>query len=209
MVKSNRSAAAQHRAWLRSLPDLTGHSLTRIASETGVAKTTLTRPLKADDPGTSTLNSSTIEKIVQTYGVPPPGVSAAHFGAAPGLAEDAAPYAPAQGGAIARAIQALTEGKTGVDPWVLRTNSLELEGYFPGDIVLIDLNARPQPGDMVCAQVYDWKRMKGETVMRKLQRAAPVDLLTTRSHQETEPLVVDGERVIIKGVLLPHRLRAA
>lgn len=212
MAKVDQSAAALHREWLRGLPGLTGKSLTAIAEDLGIAKTTLTRPLKPDDPGTSTLSATTIEKIVARYGVAPPGADPAHFTRpTSGMAEDAAPYAPASGGTLEKAIEVLTEGRAGIDPWVLRTDALELEGFFPGDIVLIDLNATPQPGDMVCAQVYDWKRMKGETIMRMLQRAAPVDLLLTRSRggNEQAPLVVDGERVIIKGVLLKHRLRAA
>ena len=45
--------------------------------------------------------------------------------------------------------------------------------------------------------------------MRMFQRAAPVDVLLGRSLDPAfdQPLVIDGERVLVKGVLLPHRLR--
>ena len=94
-------------------------------------------------------------------------------------------------------------------PWTIATRAVELEGILPGDVVLLDLNATPKPGDIVCAQVYDWKRMRAETVIRLFDRAPPVDLLIPRSLDPAfrSTLVVDGERVILKGVMLPHRLR--
>jgi hypothetical protein len=75
--------------------------------------------------------------------------------------------------------------------------------------VLVDLNATPKPGDAVCAQVYDWKRMKAETVMRIFEKAPPIEILLTKSLDPNlqEPLVVDGERVVVKGVILKSRLQ--
>ena len=59
-----------------------------------------------------------------------------------------------------------------------------------------------------CAQVYDWQRMRAETVIRQFDRAPPIDLLLARSLDPGfRPEVVDGQRVIIKGVILQHRLR--
>lgn len=206
--------ARLHRDWLRNLPGITGETLTRIAHESDISASTLTRPLKEGEDGHSTLNVRTIAKVVARYGVEPPaGVAALPKGSRSGigLAEEAAPYRGEPGDPVAAAVKALVGDSLTVTPWTLRTRALELAGYMPGDVVLVDLNGVPKPGDAVCAQVYDWARGRAETVMRVLERATPVDLLVARSldPELQTPLVVDGERVVVKGVLLPHRLRAA
>lgn len=211
-MRSDEETARAHRAWLQSLPGLTGKSLTKLAEEIGLARSTLTRPLKSTDPGTSTLHARTIDKVVKHFRVPAPAVPADTSGPRPqSFGEDAAPYRPEDADPLADAVSALTKGRNGIDPWKLTTRALELAGYLPGDIVLVDLNATPQPGDAVCAQVYDWGRMQAETLMRIYERAAPVDLLVSKSLDPAlqQPFVVDGERVVVKGVLLPHRLRRA
>jgi SOS-response transcriptional repressor LexA len=98
--------------------------------------------------------------------------------------------------------------RNGLTPWILRTRAVELAGYLPGDVLVLDLNATPQPGDIVCAQVYDWSsRNRTETVVRVYDRAPPIELLVARSIEHHQPIVIDGERVVVKGVFLPHRLR--
>lgn len=202
--------ARLHREWLRSLPGLTGKALSRVAEEVGIARTTLTNKLKPSDPGTSTLNAAIIERIVRHHKVPGPGGGPVPAGIAlPGMAEDAAPYAAGGDSTIEQAVRALTAGRSGIDPWTMKSRALELAGFMPGDVVLVDLNASPRPGDAVCAQVYDWPRDRADTVMRIFQRASPVDVLVARSLDPTigPPLVVDGDRVVVRGVILPHRLR--
>jgi AcrR family transcriptional regulator len=203
--------ARLHRNWLRSLPMLTGKSLSQIADEAGIARTTLYNKLRPDDPGTSTLNASIIERIIKVHRVAGPTGGGLPQGAMThAFAEDAAPFVIGQGDdPAATALRALIAGRNGIDPWTVKTRALELAGYLPGDVVLVDLNALPRPGDAVCAQVYDWPRMKAETVMRIFERASAVDLLLARSLDPAfaTPLLADGERVVIKGVLLPYRMR--
>lgn len=213
MQRSDHATAKLHRQWLQDLTRFTGKSLTRIADDIGLARSTLTRPVKDGDAGTSTLHANTINKIVENTGFPPPGSDLGQLAQTMrgGVREDAVPYRPEPGNSVAAAVAALAGAQPGVFPWVVRSSALELIGYLPGDIVLIDLNATPRPGDAVCAQIYEWSRMKAETVLRVLERAAPVDLLLSRSRDpaQHQPIVVDGERVVIKGVILPHRLRAS
>ena len=207
------ATAKLHRDWLRSLPALTGQSLSKIADETGIARSTLTKPLKPHDPGTSTLNAATIDRIAERYGVPGPGSAADQVAptASRGFSEDAAPYERSTGSPLDAAVKALSEGRPGVDPWTLKSRALELEGFLPGDVVLVDLNATPQHGDAVCAQVYDLARGRAETVMRVFESAGPVRLLVAKSMDPAlqRSLVVDDDKIVVKGVLLPHRLRAA
>lgn len=211
LAHPDRTTAQLHREWLRALPVLTGRSLSQIATDAGIAPTTLYNKLRPDDPGISTLNASVIERIVRHHKVPGPGGAPMPPGVlVRGLAEDATPYTAGDpDDPLTAAVLALVAGRNAIDPWVFKTRALELDGFMPGDIVLVDLNASPRPGDAVCAQVYDWPRMKAETVMRVFERASAIELLLPRSLDPSfgPPLQVDGERVIIKGVLLRHRLR--
>lgn len=212
MPRGDAATARLHRDWLRNLPALTGKPLTRLAQEIKIAPSTLTRPLKEGDDGTSTLHANTIAKVVAHTHVAPPG----ELGAPPpgrrparGFGEEAAPFVFSTNydAVLEAALKALAGESNSIAPWQLRTRAVELAGFLPGDVLLLDLNATPKPGDLVCAQVYDWQHMKAETVVRIFDRAAPVELLLARSFEHYQPLVVDGERVTIKGVFLPHRLR--
>src|SRR5947209_1043302 len=64
---------------------------------------------------------------------------------------------------------------------------------------------RPEAGGAVGAQVYDWRRAAAETVMRLYE--PPYLVAASLDEGLRRPLVVDNEQVIIKGVVLPHRLR--
>ena len=59
--------------------------------------------------------------------------------------------------------------RAGVDAWILRTRALELAGYLPGDVVIVDLKATARPHDIVCAQLYDFKTMKADTIWRRYE----------------------------------------
>jgi lambda repressor-like predicted transcriptional regulator len=210
MAKSDLATARLHRDWLRKLPAITGKSLTSIAEQAGIARSTLTRPLKKADRGISTLNARSIERVIAAFGVPAPGTPADGRAARRMLAEDAVPYEAARGDPLREAVAVLIAGRNNITTWTLRTRALELLGFLEGDVVLVDLSQdQPQPGQAVCAQIYDWPRLKAETVMRIYERAGGVELLLACTLDATlrTPLQVDGERVVIKGVLLPHRLR--
>ncbi len=202
--------ARLHRDWLRRVSEITGLAPTTLAKKIKIAPSTLTRPMAEGDEGTSTLHATTIDKIVAFTGVAPPGTPASAV-AKPlrGFNEDAAPFSLDKADPLTSAVRALTVGRNGIDPWTIKSRALELAGYLPGDVVLVDLNATARQGDAVCAYVYDWPKMKAETVMRIYQRAAPVDILVARSLDPAfdQVLVIDGERIVIKGVILPHRFR--
>jgi hypothetical protein len=207
------ATAKLHREWLRALPDLTGKSLSKIADETGIARTTLTKRLKPSDAGTSTLNATTIDRIIERYRIPGPSLATDVGGnraSRAGFSEDAIPYRYGAGAEIDEAVRALSGGKPGIDPWTMKSRAIELEGYLPGDVVLVDLNADPQHGDVVCAQVTDFARGRTETVMRVFEAAGPVKLLVAKTMDPglQRSLVIDGEKVRVKGVILRHRLRA-
>ena len=76
---------------------------------------------------------------------------------------EATPLDPAGMGADLDFVAAATAGQPGVDPWALRSRALETAGVLAGDILIVDLNAQPRGGDIVCAQIYDWARSRAET----------------------------------------------
>ena len=201
----DEQTSRQHREYLQRVIEHTGKPPTRIAKEIGVAASTLTRLL--NENSTATLHARTITKLQEYSRI------LLHFGGDTpaslgprGLAEDAVPFdAKSADPAVSAAIKALIGARQAADPWTIRTRALERVGYLPGDIVIVDLGRRPEAGDAVCAQVYDWRRGAAETVMRVYE--PPFLLAATLDEQLRKPLVVDDEQVIIKGVLLAHRLR--
>lgn len=210
LPRGDQALARRHRDWLKSLPDRTGKSLSHIASVAKVSGSTLYRPLQEGDDGTSTLHARTIQKIVEATGVEPPGgvARAPSAGRRPiGLGEDAAPYVPDPKDPVDAALGLLIGQRNGLAPFAVRSRALELAGLLVGDVVIVDLNAVPAAGDLVVAQVYDWQNGTAKTVLRAFEPAGAVNILVSRSLETNDALVVDQDRVIVKGVILPHRLR--
>jgi transcriptional regulator with XRE-family HTH domain len=98
---------------------------------------------------------------------------------------------------IDEAVRYMLQSQPGLDPWVLKTRALELAGYLPGDVVLVDLNAEPEDGDAVVAQHYD---LQTETIFRLYQKPYLVAAAVDRVPRA--PLVVDDRRVLIRGVVI-------
>lgn len=183
-----------------------------MAAAIGLAPSTFTRFMKEPDGSEKTLSARTMDKVEELRQV---NSDAPVFTQAQSqwqtIREEAEPFKMSdEDTVLGRALRELMNNRPGVDPWTLRSRALELEGFMPGDIVLVDLNATPAPGDAVCAQVYDRGGVRAETVMRQFRNTGAVSLLMPRSLDPTlqQPLVVDNDRVLIRGVLLPYRFKA-
>ena len=193
----SNEAEAQHR-YLQDVLARTGWTQTELASRAGLDPSTLSRFLSGQRQGHA-LRRSTIIKIGKVSGLAAPGEAPA-IDQPVGFAEaEATPLDIASSGA-AEAIAALLRGRSNLDPWVLHSRALENAGYRPGDILIVGLSETPVAGDVVCAQVYDWTTGKAETVFRLFQ--PPYLLAATADAHLSRPHVVDGNRVIIKGVVL-------
>ena len=207
MPRADHETSRLHREYVRLVVERMGKPPTRIAKDLGIAASTLTRQLNAPDGSTATLHARTLRKLQDYSGIP------AVFGGDPstppafrGFGEDAVPFdAKGADPAVSAALKALIGGRKAADPWTIRTRALERIGFLPGDIVIVDLGRRPEAGDAVCAQVYDWRRAAAETVMRLYE--PPYLVAASLDEGLRRPLVVDNEQVVIKGVVLPHRLR--
>ena len=187
-------------AWVRAVLAWKGWTATEFARRAGVVPSTLNRFLN-DPDATHSLSRKTIQLLERQAGLafmemPGAGRRPAGFAEA-----DAAPF---DGGSrdqlVDNAVRELIRGRNGIDAWVLRSRALETAGYLPGDILLIDLNARAVARDAVCAQIYDWSTGKAETVMRIYQ--PPYLVGASLDERFQKPLMVDDDVVAIKGVIL-------
>ncbi|KPG01812.1 hypothetical protein IP86_03110 [Rhodopseudomonas sp. AAP120] len=108
------------------------------------------------------------------------------------------------------ALDALRAGCIDWTAWTVRARTMEAAGFLPGDVVLVDHNARPSDGDAVLAEIYDFDRSKPDLVWRRLRTSGNIQLLVSASFDPNlgEPALVDGKNVNIKGVVLGHRLRS-
>lgn len=178
------------RTWLREVMQITGLKATPLAQKAGLAPSTIIRALDPNGPGY--MSTRSIEKIVETFGVPPPGAALAR---PRGFAESE--------------VEQLSDAPSFADPrptpdrgvWRIHSRALDLSGYVPGDLVLADATVEPQPFDVVCAQVYNFERGSAETVLRLYD---PPYLVTHSSDPACyrKPLLVDNERVVIWGTVI-------
>lgn len=195
---------AEIRAWLEAILAETKESPSALAKRAGVAETTLTRFLNSDSVGM--LSPRTLAKVAHVTGHTAPGFpTASQPRERSGLSEiEAEPYTASDPeNPLHAAISALIKGRKAADAWELHTRTIDAEGYVPGDVVIVDLGLKPQPGDIVCAQDYKWSEGKAETIFRVFEppylMVATVDPQLAKKHRK--PLLVDDDRVIIKGVV--------
>jgi transcriptional regulator with XRE-family HTH domain len=186
-------------AWLNSVLGQTKLSPTALASKAGVAQSTITRFLNSPDAPMISLR--TLAKIAHAAHVAPIGPASLSPARAPHLAEqEAVPYRAQSNGPLAPILTLLATQHRAVDPWLLQTDALELAGYLRGDVLLVDLNAQPHAGDIVCAQLYRWSEGRAETVFRLFE--PPYLVAMTRDPEMRKPALVDNDRVIVKGVVI-------
>lgn len=209
-TEAKQEVQARQRAWLQEVVKATKLRPSQIASQAGVSDTTLTRLLNNPDYR-HTLTQITIDRIKDSFKVPGPEeyASQGRLGMV-GFGEGERFDIKHEPAALTGVVAALIAKRNAVDPWRLKTSALELVGYLPGDIVLVDLNAEPKPQDAVCAQVYDWTRGGAETVFRIYD--PPFLVAAAADRTGYKPLLVDNDRVVVKGVIVesvrPHRLSA-
>lgn len=189
----------EQRDWLGKVIATTGIAPTTLAQKAGLAPTTLTRFLNNPEHA-SALSARTISAVEKLTGV--------RFGAEPShlgmREEEASPFDVGAETELANRVRPLLRGNA-MHAWTLQSRALETAGYHPGDILLVDFNAEAMSGDVVCAQIYDFKRMKAETVFRLFE--PPYLHSATFDRSQMTPILID-RNVGIKGpVILSLRAR--
>lgn len=191
----------QQLAWLDNITASSGLTVTDIARRARLNPSTLTRFRAQNDSG-HTLTSRTVKKIEEATGVP-----AYEQRARPRLVQafnevEASPYSfdEKTQDMLVEALRTLVARSNSIDLWTLKTQTLTAVGYSEGDILVVDRDLIPRAGDVVCAQRYDWRRGTAETIFRVYRTPY---LLTANSQGDPGiPEVVDGENIVIKGVIV-------
>ncbi len=198
-----KSLRRKQLAWLNAMLEFRMWNVTRLAREAGVSQSTLAKFLN-DPENVAQLSISTVEKLSGAGGIRPYETKPS---ATPrGISEkEAIPFSGADEQlGFDRLISALTTGNSLV-PWVMNSRALEAFGYLPGDVLVVDLNATPQDGDVVCAQLFD-RNGEAETVFRILEH--PFLVAATMDRSTVKPLLVNNDTVVIRGVVTSsHRPR--
>lgn len=193
MIKDQRDT----KEWLRAMARQMGVSPSRLALNSGMAASTLTRYLN-DTSGTVGITQASLEQVAAYTGFRPhqfPGRNR------PGFAEpDAVPFDKDDGTPpewIRQAVDAARKGRNGVDAWVMKGAALDAIGILPNDVIIIDQNLKPKSGDIVVAQVLDYGTGSAETVMRVYQ--PPFIIAHSVRLGPMRPEHVDEDRVSIHG----------
>lgn len=192
------------RTYVTQVLQRTGWTQSELASRAGLDPSTLSRFLSANQEGRG-LRPRSIEKIAAVSGIAfkpgggaPSGPSELPFA---GFAEsEASPLDMEDQSPVAQMVGILRRQRHNIDPWTLRSKALEGAGYRPGDVVIVALGETALSGDVVCAQIYDWSTGRAETVFRIFE--PPYLVSASPDPQFLRPLVVDDDKVHIKGVVI-------
>lgn len=200
MVRAMKDLRDQQIEWIDAICAARGWTLTDLARKAGINSSTLTRwknDRKFAEEG-RTISARTVKAVEDASGVRA-YESPANGGR--GLAEsEATPFQSTQNPYLRAYIETMKGGRNAVDAWLLSTRSLDLAGYMPGDIVIVDLNAKPTTSDVVCAQVYDWTRGRTETVFRIYE--PPFLMPSSTDPTFRRPYMIDDNTVVVKGVVI-------
>lgn len=190
-----RKPIEQQRAWLQAVLAALQLSPTGLAKRAGVNPATLTRFLNSPE-WPHELRPQTIRSLETASGMAFGGEERPT-----GLRESEASRYDAGGEELWDAVIRQTIGcSNGVDPWLLQSSCLEEEGYLPGDILLVDLNATPRAGDIVCVQKYEWSQERPQTLFRLYE--PPYVVAAARGPGLRKPLVVDNDNIFVRGVVI-------
>lgn len=193
----------RQKAWITHIMDRASLTRTELAREAGLSPSTLAK-FENDPTNAAQLEKATVRKIEQRFGIRLDDFERARSEAratAPreGLAgPEAEPFVGQPGGdRVSRAVALMIDGQPGVVSWQLLSNAVDGAGYLPGDVLIVDLNAGPRDGDVVCAQAYD-RAGRASTVFRLYQKP----FLTAAGSTSIRPMFVDDENVQIRGVVV-------
>jgi DNA-binding phage protein len=207
MVQQEMRAAI--REWVEGVLARHRVSARAAALQAGISPSTVYRALEAN--GSFVMSTTTLVQLAKAYGeqlpdaLRPAGMAAVVEDE--GFREELTPFEGAARADAPPPAHVLAPAPVG--HFRINNRALDLEGFLPGDLVEVDLNLPPVPGDIVCAQVYNLQRGTAETVLRKY---LPPYLLTRSTDRaaDLQPLYIDNQRVVLRGtVVAMHRHRAA
>ncbi|MGN8170466.1 helix-turn-helix domain-containing protein [Agrobacterium sp. 22117] len=183
----NTGTREQIRDWLQSIMTERNMSPIELAKFAGVSPTTVYRAIDVNSEFTTT--TKTLEKIATAVGRQPPGptyLDADHikpWNSVSGLEAVDVPNGLILPAALDHHFQA----------YRILDRSLELEGYLPGDIVVIDEDVAPSAGDIVCVDLSGQRPGGSSRVLRLFE---PPYLMSRSIDRRIEPAPILLDRSV-------------
>lgn len=190
-MKTRDLARESVRDWLVEVMERTGLSAGKMARAAQVSPSTIYRALDPDSSFVTTV--TTLSRISEATGVALPH----------GLLSGQAAYSPPGFNTteLSEVEDATSKGgKSNQSAYKIESRTLELEGYLPGDVVIIDMTVKPVPGDIVCAQIFNFNRGSADVVLRLYDAPYLTGRAMDRNIQP-KPVLIDNERVVIIGTV--------
>lgn len=171
----------RQKAYIADVLDATGVSKTALGKLIGAGEGTITQFLD-DDRHSGTLDGGLLQALVDWSGIPYPAIEPqVKFR---GFREDAVPYqaAPPKAAKV-DPIRALMGDRLNAHAWVMK---VDLPGACvrQGDIVIVDGEAEPRDGDLVCCQFEEG--MTATTVFRLLTEPFLMSAQTNAAAEKPE-----------------------
>jgi hypothetical protein len=193
------------RRWLLEVIAQTGLKATPLAKAAGLAPSTLLRALDPKHPGS--LETRSIEKIVNTFHVSPPEMFSSRT-----RDDKLISVVGMTGHATSRRREkeVLEMGKDAVPElgatkdqfvYTLNTDAISTFGYLPGDIILVDTKVKGRTGDAVLGQMASPYGGVSELVLRLYDPPYLISGARAVSLYH-KPLLIDNERVLVLGVVI-------
>lgn len=174
--------------WLRKAVEKTGLSLNALAELANVNPATLYR---FDSGESEKMRPVTINRIAKVAKLEPPAFTGVSEGDAReySIADmpDIAPPGPERPHLIA--VKIINEAMSGA-------------GLHSGDYLWINRKIEPRSGDIVCAQLYDFRLGSADTIIRFFE---PPYLVAASAEPEfRRPILFDDDKAQITGVAVRH-----
>ena len=195
------------REWIERHRKRLGYSLSRVAKMAGFSRGTLTNFMK--DTWPYNLKSDNLAALENLFGEPAPNLSGLGNSNHSFSTQESVTFEPDRDAQQdADAVKMLCGTSNSRMSFVLKSRALEAVGYVPGDVLIVDTSVSPKAGDVVCATIGDRDGKNQEFIFRIFfPLLVPVLITATAERSMLAPLIVDGEKVAVVGVVL-HRLGA-
>lgn len=196
---------SQIRQWLLSILDERGMSPIQLAKMTGISPTTIYRALDPDSQFTATMR--TLNKIAQKTGKAPPAVADVDSEAEAAVFRN-------DGHSVQRVDLPAQISKAYLNDLRFAAlkvcdRSLELEGYMPGDIVVVDEDISPKSGDIVWAEIKPSVPGASQTVLRLFEPPFLLSRAVERRVDQLPVLIDRSVRILGTAVEMVRSLRRA
>jgi transcriptional regulator with XRE-family HTH domain len=187
------------RAWLRYVIRQSNNvSIRQLAKGAKVDPSTLSRFLN-DEDAEHDLSRRTIDGIVRFTGIPYGAHQTGGTYQKPSEPE-AEPYRHGRKSndtTVDEQVEWLMRSHPELNAWVICSRSLEVVGFLPGDIVMVNAGEAAEEGDIVLAETHD---VTSELIFRVFQK--PYLMAAALDRVPRQPIVVDDRRAVIRGVVV-------